>query len=150
VVEGSNPFSRFFESLCMPGGRPWPRRGPDADSDRGLDGSGRTDYGRYPTIEEAAAMYVRAVRFTDVSAERMQELLARVEGSDGPPPGVPATGLKVLFDEAQGTAVVLQQFESAEDMEAGGKVFSEMDSSETPGTRASVDMCEVKLKRTLT
>lgn len=67
----------------------------------------------------------------------------------GPPPGVPATGLKVLFDGAQGTAVVLQYFESAEDMEAGGQVFSAMDPSETPGTRASVDMCEVKLERTL-
>jgi hypothetical protein len=95
-------------------------------------------------------MFVRTVRFTDVSAERMKELLARIEESDGPPPGVPATGLKILFDEAQGTAVVLQQFESAEDMEAGGKVFSEMDPSETPGTRASVDMCEVKVERTLT
>ena len=95
-------------------------------------------------------MYVRAVRFTDVSAERMQELLARIEESDGPPPGVPATGLKILFDSAQGTAVVLQNFESAEDMEAGGQVFSAMDPSETPGTRASVDMCEVKLERTLT
>jgi hypothetical protein len=94
-------------------------------------------------------MYVRAVRFTDVSAERMQEMLARVEGSDGPPPGVPATGLEVLFDQAQGTAVVLQRFESAEDMEAGGKVFSAMDSSETPGARASVDMCEVRLEQTL-
>jgi hypothetical protein len=101
-------------------------------------------------IEEDAVMYVRAVRFTDVSAERMQELLARIEESDGPPPGVPATGLKVLFDGAQGTAVVLQYFESAEDMEAGGQVFSAMDPSETPGTRASVDMCEVKLERTLT
>jgi hypothetical protein len=95
-------------------------------------------------------MYVRAVRFTDVSAERMQELVARIEGSDGPPPGVPATGLKVLFDSAQGTALVLQQFESAEDMEAGGQVFSAMDSSETPGARASVDMCELKLERKLT
>lgn len=94
-------------------------------------------------------MFVRAVRFTDVSAERMRELLARIEEADGPPPGVPATGLKVLVDEAQGTAVVLQQFESAEDMEAGGKVFSEMDSAETPGTRASVDMCEVKADLTL-
>jgi hypothetical protein len=95
-------------------------------------------------------MYVRAVRFTDVSAERMQGLLARIEESDGPPPGVPATGLKVLFDSAQETAVVLQYFESAENMEAGGKVFSAMDPSETPGTRATVDMCEVKLERTLT
>jgi hypothetical protein len=94
-------------------------------------------------------MYVRAVRFTDVSAERMQELLARIEESDGPPPGVRATGLKILFDEAQGTALVLQYFESAEDMEAGGQVFSAMDPSETPGTRASVDMCEVKLERKL-
>ena len=95
-------------------------------------------------------MYARAVRFTEVSAERMQELLARIEESDGPPPGVPATGLKIFFDEAQATAVVLQHFESAEEMEAGDKVFSAMDSSETPGTRASVDMCEVKLERTLT
>lgn len=95
-------------------------------------------------------MYIRVVRFTDVSAERMQELLARIEESDGPPSGVPATGLKVLHDSAQGTAVVLQYFESSEDMEAGGRVFSEMDSSETPGTRESVDMCEVKLERTLT
>jgi hypothetical protein len=94
-------------------------------------------------------MYVRAVRFTDVSAERMQELLARIEEADGPPPGVPATGLSVLFDEAQGTAVVLQQFDSAEDMAAGAKVFDAMDASDTPGTRASVDRCEVKLERTL-
>jgi hypothetical protein len=102
------------------------------------------------TNEEDAVMYVRAVRFTDVSAERIQELLARIEESDGPPPGVPAKGLKILFDDSQGTAVVLQYFESAEDMEAGAKVFSAMDSSETPGARASVDMCEVKLERTLT
>jgi hypothetical protein len=112
---------------------------------------GGTDYGRCPrTIEEDAVMYVRTVRFTDVSAERMQELLARIEESDGPPPGVPAKGLKILFDDSQGTAVVLQYFESAEDMEAGAQVFSAMDPSETPGTRASVDMCEVKLERTLT
>lgn len=95
-------------------------------------------------------MYVRAVRFTDVSAERMRELLARIEESDGPPPGVDTTGLEVLVDEAQGTAVVLQRFESADAMEAGAKVFSAMDSSETPGARASVDMCEVKLERMLT
>lgn len=95
-------------------------------------------------------MYVRAVRFTDVSAERMQELLARLEESDGPPPGVSATGLKILSDGARQTALVLQYFESAEDMEAADKVFGAMDPAETPGTRASVDMCEVKFEQTLT
>lgn len=94
-------------------------------------------------------MYVRVVRFTDVSAERIEALLARVEESEGPPPDVPATGLKVLFDGSQGTAVVLQYFETAQDMDAGAQVFSAMDPSDTPGTRASVDMCELKLERQL-
>jgi hypothetical protein len=93
-------------------------------------------------------MYVRVVRFTDVNAERLEGLLARIKESDGPPPGVPSTGLRVLFDEAQGTAVVLQYFATAEDAEAGGKVMGAMDASETPGTRASVDTCELKLELT--
>jgi hypothetical protein len=94
-------------------------------------------------------MHVRVVRFTDVSAERIQALLDRIEDSDGPPPGVPSTGLKLLHDESQGTAIVLQYFETAEDMSAGAQAFSAMDPSETPGTRASVDMCELKLEREL-
>lgn len=90
-------------------------------------------------------MFVRTVRFTDVNAERMEALLARIKESEGPPPGVPATGLKVLFDATQGTAIVLQEFATAEDMSAGDKVFSAMDAGDTPGTRTSVDMCELKL-----
>ena len=92
-------------------------------------------------------MYVRVVRFTDVNAERVEQLLARVEESGGPPPGVPTTGLQILLDESQRTAVVLQFFETADDMRAGAEVLGAMDPSETPGTRASVDMCELKLDR---
>jgi hypothetical protein len=91
-------------------------------------------------------MYVRVVRFTDVSPERVASLLAQIKESDGPPPGIPSTGLKMMFDEAQGTAVVLQYFATAEDMRAGAEAFNAMDASETPGTRASVDMCEMKLE----
>ena len=94
-------------------------------------------------------MHVRVVRFTDVNPERVEALLARVDEADGPPPGVPATGLKILLDETQGTAVVLQFFDTAEDMQAGDAAFGAMDASETPGTRASVDMCEIKLERQL-
>jgi hypothetical protein len=94
-------------------------------------------------------VYTRVVRFTDVTAERVEGLLARIEESDGPPPGVPTKGLQILVDERQGTAVVLQLFETAEDMRAGGQVFAAMDATETPGTRASVDMCEMKLERHL-
>jgi hypothetical protein len=91
-------------------------------------------------------MYVRVVRFSDVNAERFEATLARIKEAGGPPPDVSSTGLTVLFDEAQGTAVVLQYFATAQDMEAGAKVMAAMDASETPGTRISVDTCEQKLE----
>ena len=94
-------------------------------------------------------MYIRVVRFTDVTSERMDSLLAQVEQAEGPPPGVPASGLQVLVDAEQGTAVVLQLFDSAEDMREGDKAFSAMDPAETPGTRVSVDRCELRLERRL-
>jgi hypothetical protein len=91
-------------------------------------------------------MYVRVVRFTGVGGEQLERMLARVKEADGRPPGVPFTGLTVLFDEAQGTAVVLQYFATAEDMDAAATVMGAMDASETPGTRTSVDASEVKLE----
>jgi hypothetical protein len=92
-------------------------------------------------------VYMRVVRFTEVSAERVERLRAQIEEAEGPPPGSKTTGLQMLFDEAQGTAVVLQHFDSAEDMRVGGEVFAAMEPGETPGTRASIDMCEVTLER---
>ena len=76
----------------------------------------------------------------------MEGLLARIKESGGPPPEIPATGITMLFDESQSTAVVLQHFATAEDMSAGASAFSAMDASETPGIRASVDICELKLE----
>jgi hypothetical protein len=90
-------------------------------------------------------MYVRVVRFADVSAERMESLLARVKEAGGPPPGVESTGLTVLFDESQRTAVVLQRFETQAAMEESARIFNAMDPGETPGARVSVDACEQKL-----
>ena len=92
-------------------------------------------------------MYVRVVRFTDVNAERFKQVVNRIEEAGGPPPDVPSTGIQLLYDESQGTTVVLQMFETAEDMRKGEEVLGAMDSSETPGTRASVDRCELKLDR---
>ena len=92
-------------------------------------------------------VYVRVVRFTDVTSARVEELLARIEEGEGPPPDVPASGLQMVFDEAHGTAVVLQLFESEQDMQAGDRAFGAMDPAETPGTRASVDMGELKVDR---
>jgi hypothetical protein len=91
-------------------------------------------------------MYVRVVRFDDVTPDRVERLVGEIKAADGPPPGIPTTALKLMFDEAQGTAVVLQYFNTAEDLDAGAQAFAAMDPSETPGTRTSVDMCEIKLE----
>ena len=90
-------------------------------------------------------MFLRVVRFTNTSASQIDDLVKRINESEGPPPGVRSSGIKLLLDEAQGTAVVIQEFATAQDMEDGAKILGAMDASETPGTRASVDACELKL-----
>jgi hypothetical protein len=71
-----------------------------------------------------------------------------VRDSGGPPEGVRSSGISFLYDESQQTAVVLQHFGTAEDMEESARILSAMDSGDTPGTRASVDACEVVLELT--
>lgn len=88
-------------------------------------------------------MHARVVRFTDVTPEQIAAVGNEIEGSDGPPPGVDASSIQVLHDAAQGTAVVVIQFESEEKMQAADSVLSDMDASQVPGTRASVDLCAV-------
>ncbi len=92
-------------------------------------------------------MHARIVRFTDVSAERIAELVAEIERDDGPPPGVESAGMKLFYDDAQGTATFIAFFETREKLDAADAVFEQMDPGDTPGSRASVDRAEVKLDR---
>jgi hypothetical protein len=93
-------------------------------------------------------VFVRVVRFTDVTAERVESLVARIDET-GPPPGVPIKKLEVVYDDAQRTAVVLQYFDNEDDLRAGAETFAAMDRSETPGSRVSVDTGELKVERGL-
>jgi hypothetical protein len=92
-------------------------------------------------------VYVRVVRFSDVTRERVDSLVARIDEEEGPPEGVPSSGIQLLFDEDQGTAVVLQLFATEDDLRAGEAVLEAMDPSDTPGTRVSVDRCELRIDR---
>ena len=91
-------------------------------------------------------MYARVVRFTDVPPDRIAKIADQVKEEGGAPEGVDSTGFKLLVDESQGTAVFVGFFESEEKMKKSAEVLEAMDPSETPGTRASVDMCEVKVE----
>jgi hypothetical protein len=88
---------------------------------------------------------MRVVRFTDVDPQRVEKLVSEINEQAGPPEGIKATGLQMVLDADQRTAVVLQFFSSAEDMRESEAAFDGMDASETPGTRASIDRGEVKL-----
>jgi hypothetical protein len=89
-------------------------------------------------------MFARVVRFTDVDADHLASRLAEVEASEGPPVDIPAKGIQILHDPDQRTSVVIQLFETADDMAAAEGPLDEMDPADTPGTRASIDRCEIK------
>jgi hypothetical protein len=89
-------------------------------------------------------MYARVVRFTGVDPDHMADRLAEAENRGGPPVDIPAMGVQILHDEDQGTAVVIQLFKTADDMAAAEAALDSMDPGDTPGTRASIDRCEIK------
>ena len=89
-------------------------------------------------------MYARVVRFTDVDSDHLTETLSETETREGPPVDIPASKVQILHDADQGTAIVIQLFETADDMAAAEGPLDAMDPADTPGTRASIDRCEVK------
>lgn len=92
-------------------------------------------------------MHARVVRFTDVSSEAIANIVSRIEANDGPPEGVESTGMKLLHDSDQSTAVFIAFFADEEKLRAADAIFEQMDSGDTPGTRASIDRCEVAIER---
>ena len=89
-------------------------------------------------------MPARVVRFTDVDPDHLAGRLADIEGSEGPPVDITAKGVQILHDPDQRTAIVIQLFETADDMAAAESALDAMDPGDTPGTRASIDRCEIK------
>jgi hypothetical protein len=87
-------------------------------------------------------MYARVVRFTDVDTSQLDRIKNEVANNE-PPEGMPPTKLQIVVDESQGTAAVMQFYGSEADMQKADEVMNAMDSSQTPGTRASVDKGEV-------
>ena len=89
-------------------------------------------------------MYARVVRFTDVDPEHLAGRLDEVEAREAPPVDIPATSVQFLHDAEQQTAVVIQLFDTADDLSAAEAALEAMDPADTPGTRASIDRCEIK------
>jgi hypothetical protein len=91
-------------------------------------------------------MYARVVRFTDTDRQRIDDLKGRIESRENAPEGMPSAQMRLVLDESQGTAAVMLFFDSEDDMRKADEVLNTMDSSDTPGTRASVDTGEVLIE----
>ena len=89
-------------------------------------------------------MYARVVRFTGVDPDHLAGRLDAIQASERPPVDIPAQRIQFLHDADQRTAVVIQLFETADDMAAAERILDAMDPADTPGTRASIDRCEIK------
>ena len=92
-------------------------------------------------------MHARVVRFTDVTQERIDQIVSRIEDADGPPPGVKSSALKLFYDAEQSTAVFVGFFANEQDLRDSEEALQSMDAADTPGTRASIDRCEVVVER---
>jgi hypothetical protein len=84
----------------------------------------------------------RVVEFDGVSQERVDEMKQRLQGGN-PPEGLPPMELVWLHDGDSQKSVVIQFFDSEQDLERAAAVLEAMPADDTPGRRTSVTKYDV-------
>ena len=90
----------------------------------------------------------RVVSFEGVGADRMAELKQRIESSDGPPEGMPASELIVLHDPEGERSLAIVVFDNEADYQKGDEILDAMPTPDTPGRRTSVTKYDVAMRMT--
>ena len=83
----------------------------------------------------------RVVEFEGVSQERADAMKQRMQGE--PPEGFPEMEFVWLHDADGEKSLVIQFFDSEEDLERAAAVLEAMPAEETPGQRTSVTKYDV-------
>ncbi len=91
----------------------------------------------------------RVVEFEGVTQERVDELRNRIESEDGPPEGVPAKEMIMLYDSGSQSAVAIIFFDNDADYQQGDAALSAMGSDDVPGNRTSVRKFDVAARATV-
>jgi hypothetical protein len=89
----------------------------------------------------------RVVEFEGVTADRIAQLKADMEGSDRPE-GLPATEFMLLYDADSQKSVAILFFDNDDDYAQGDATLNAMPNEDTPGRRASVGKYEVATRVT--
>lgn len=93
-------------------------------------------------------MYARVARWEGSNADAQREMAEMIKNSDGPPPGVPSSGIMILNDTDSGTSLVIGLFENEENLRTGDEALKAMDRPpEAVGNISSIEFYEVAVDR---
>lgn len=93
-------------------------------------------------------MYARVARWEGSNAEAQRGMAEMIKSSEGPPEGVPSTGIMVLNDPDTGRSLVIGLFETEEDLRVGDETLRGMDRPpEAAGDVSSIEVYEVAVDR---
>ena len=90
----------------------------------------------------------RVVSFEGVSKDRMDEMNREIEQGERPA-DIPASEIVVLHDPEADKSLVVLFFENEDDYNRGDEILNAMDTSDTPGQRASVTRYDVAFRESM-
>lgn len=95
-------------------------------------------------------MHARVATFEGGDPEQVRGMIQQInqQSQAGPPPGVPAVGLLVLYEPNESKVLAISLFETEERLREGDATLSSMDPPVAGGMgrRASVEIFEVPIK----
>jgi hypothetical protein len=82
--------------------------------------------------------------------EAVRQFTQMIESSDGPPEGVPSTGIMVLSDAQNNRSLVIGLFDTEDDLRTGDAALRAMDRPpQATGDISSIEFYEVAVERRL-
>ncbi len=93
-------------------------------------------------------MYARVAHWEGLDEETIRQFAEMINSSDGPPEGVPSSGILVLSDAGSGRSLVIGLFDNEDDMRTGDAALKAMDRpSAAKGEISAVEFYEVTADR---
>jgi hypothetical protein len=93
-------------------------------------------------------VYARVSHWEGIDEEAIRQFAELINSSDGPPEGVPSSGILVLSDAAGGRSLVIGLFDTEDDLRAGDAALKAMDRPpEAKGEISAIEFYEVTADR---
>ncbi len=93
-------------------------------------------------------MYARVAQWEGMSQDEVEKFAQMISSAEGPPDGVPSSGIMVLSDPQNGRNLVIGLFDTEEDLRTGDAALRAMDRPpDATGELSSIGFYEVAVER---